>query len=165
MLEATLILLTLLVMCASLLLIMVPAVPVASLQWAILMFFGVLNGFDRVTVTAAIVATLFAAIGSTSQFWMPLFGLKGKGISCMGMIAFFVGMVLGTTLIPIPFLGTILGGVAGVIIVEFARLQVWREAIRSGGTALRLVVMGMIAEFAFAVAIILTFIVSLLTTA
>lgn len=164
MLEAPLIFITLALMTLALLLIFIPAVPVSALEWAIAMVYGTLTGFTRLTPAAALLITVFMVIGSTSAFWMPFFGLRGKSLSCLGLFAFFVGMALGTALLPIPFVGTIAGGVIGVMLVEFARIQEWRRTIQSGSAALRLVVYGMLAELGFAVAIVLTTIVSIFST-
>ncbi|MCA9914898.1 MAG: DUF456 domain-containing protein [Anaerolineae bacterium] len=162
--ESVLILIALLAMAASLFLILIPAVPVTALEWAIAMVLGVLTGFTRLTPVAAIVVTVFMAIGSTSGFWMPFLGLRGRQLSCLGLVAFFIGMVAGSALIPIPFIGTILGGVIGVILVEFARVREVRQAMQSGGSALRLILYGMIAEFIFAVLVILVTVISIITT-
>jgi uncharacterized protein YqgC (DUF456 family) len=156
---------TVLVMVGCLSLILIPSVPVTALEWAIALIFGLLTGFERFTPTGAIVATVLMVIGATSGLWMPFIGLKGRQISCMGMIAFFVGMGIGSAVIPIPFLGTIIGGVVGVMLLEYMRGRDTDQAIESGKTALRVVIYGMIAEFIFASAIVVTVIVSLMLTA
>jgi uncharacterized protein YqgC (DUF456 family) len=153
-----------LVMIGCLALILIPSVPVTALEWAIALIFGALTGFERFTQTAAIVATLLMIVGSTSGLWMPFLGLKGRQISCMGMIAFFVGMAIGSAVIPIPFLGTILGGVIAVMLIEYLRVGKAKDALESGKSALRVVIYGMIAEFVFATAIVGTMIVSLVLT-
>lgn len=152
------------IMIFSLFLIMIPAVPVSGLIWALAMVAGTLTSFTRLTPFAAVIITLFMAAGSTSGLWMPLFGMRGKQISLRGFIAFFVGMLLGTSLIPIPFIGTILGGVAAVIVVEFARIQQVGAAWQSGKSALRVILLSMLSELIFALLIIITFIVSIVTT-
>ena len=156
---------TVLVMVGCLSLILIPSVPVTALEWAIALIFGFLTGFERFTPTAAVVATILMVIGSTSGLWMPFIGLKGRQISCMGMVAFFIGMGVGSAVIPIPFLGTIIGGVVGVMLLEYMRGRDTDQAIESGKSALRVVIYGMIAEFIFASAIVVTMIVSLMMTA
>ncbi len=162
--ESILILIALIAMVASLFLILIPALPVTALEWAIAMVLGVLTGFTRVTPVAAVIVTILMAIGSTSGFWMPFIGLRGRQLSCLGLVAFFIGMVVGSALIPIPFIGTILGGVIGVILVEFARVREVGKAMQSGGSALRLIIYGMIAEFVFATLVILVTVLSIITT-
>ena len=159
-----LITLTVAAMFASLFLILIPSVPVSALEWAIAMVFGILTGFERFTPVAAVVATILMLIGATSGLWMPLLGMRGRSISCMGMIAFFIGMIAGSALIPIPFLGTIIGGVVSVMLVEYLRVGNKRAALESGRSALKLVIYGMVAEFIFAMAVIVTTIVSIVVT-
>jgi uncharacterized protein YqgC (DUF456 family) len=162
--ESLLIILTIAAMIISLFLILIPAVPVSALEWALALIFGALTGFTRLTPIAAIIVTVFMALGSTSGLWMPLIGFRGREISCLGMIAFFIGMIAGSVLIPIPFIGTIIGGVVCVILVEFARLRRIKDAVQSGKSALKVVVYGMLAEFIFGAAIVVTTFVSILTT-
>jgi uncharacterized protein YqgC (DUF456 family) len=159
-----LITLTLVAMFASLFLILIPSVPVSALEWAIALVFGVLTGFERFTPVAAVSATIFMLIGATSGLWMPLLGMRGRSISCMGMVAFFIGMIAGSALIPVPFLGTIIGGVIGVMLVEYMRSGNKEATLESGRSAFKLVIYGMVAEFIFATAVIVTTIVSIVTT-
>lgn len=166
--EAILIIITAILMLLALGLILIPAIPVSALEWAIAMVFtglSVVLEYNRITIPAALLMTLFMIIGSTSQFWMPLFGLRGRQVSCLGLLAFFVGMIVFTPLIPIPFVGTIIGGMIGIFIVEYARIRELREALQRGTIALKLILYGMIAEFTFALAIFITFLVSIATTA
>lgn len=152
------------IMIFSLFLIVIPAIPVSALVWGIAMVAGALTDFARLTPFAAVVITLFMAAGSTSGLWMPLFGMRGKQISILGFVAFFAGMIVGTAIIPIPFIGTIVGGVAGVILVEFARLREIAGAWQSGKSALRVILLSMLSELIFALLIIATFIISVVTT-
>ena len=162
--DALLIPLVLLLMMLALFLVIIPVVPVAAVEWAIAMVFGALTSFERLTVPAAILMTVFMIIGSTSQYWAPFLGLKGKQMSWLGVVAFFVGAILGTATIPIPILGTLMGGLIAVIIVEFINSQDWRKALIGGKTALKTFIVGMIMEFIFSAMIVATMIISLATT-
>lgn len=167
MLESLLILITLLVMVLSLALIVVPAAPVTALEWALLMVYVVishaLTGASVVTLPVGILATGLMITGVTSQYWLPLFGMRGDGLTCMGTLAFFAGMFIGSLVIPIPFLGTITGGVLAVVLFEYSRVRQMTSALRSGKSALKLIVTGMVLEIVFAIAIILLFVASVLT--
>lgn len=167
MLESLLILITLLVMVLSLALIVVPAAPVTALEWALLMVYVVishaLTGASVVTLPVGILATALMIIGATSQYWLPLFGMRGEGLSCMGTLAFFAGMFIGSFLIPVPFLGTIIGGVVAVILFEYNRVRQMTAALRSGKSVFKLIVTGMVLEVVFAITIILLFVASVLT--
>jgi len=145
----------------ALLLILVPAVPVTILEWCIAMLYFALSisltGATYLTIPSLVIMTLLAFAGGTAQLWMPLLGLQGRQLSCGGLVAFFAGMMVGSIFIPIPVLGTIIGGVAGVMLSEFGRADDWREAMKSGGAALKLVIMSMLAEFVFAFGIVAVF--------
>lgn len=166
--ESVLIIATMVLMLLSLCLIVVPVMPVSALEWALAMIFTGLSlaftGSSRVTLPAALLMTLFMLIGSTSALWMPFLGLRGKDISCLGLIAFFIGCIVGGIVIPVPLLGSMLGGILAVVIVEYAKIRELRQALRSGGAALKVIIYGMVAEFIFATTIVVTFIISILTT-
>jgi uncharacterized protein YqgC (DUF456 family) len=161
--EAFLIPLALILMILALFLVVIPVIPVAAVEWAIAMVFGALTAFERLTVPAAIIMTVFMIIGSTSQYWAPFLGLKGKEMSFLGILAFFVGAILGTA-IPIPIIGSLIGGLIAVIIVEFLNSQDWRKALIGGKAALKTFVVGMVMEFIFSAMIVGTMIISLATT-
>ena len=148
----------------SLLLIVIPAIPVAALEWAIAMLIGVSTGFMRVTPMTAIVITILMILGSTSSLWAPFLGLKGRQMSCSGLLAFFIGSLFGTFLIPIPVLGTLLGGFIGVLIVEFAYARNLKTATDRSKVAIRVFIYGMILELVFAIGIVITTVVSVATT-
>lgn len=160
--EPLLIPIVLFLMIAALFLVLIPVVPVAAVEWAIAIVFGALTGFERLTIPAAVVMTLFMIIGSTSQYWSPFLGLKGKQLSCLGIIAFFVGAMIGTGIVPL--IGTVIGGMIAVMIVEFINTQDWKQALVGGKTALRTFVIGMVMEFVFSAMIVATMIVSLATS-
>lgn len=162
--ESLLIIATLGMMIVSLLLILLPVVPLSALEWSIAMFFGLLTNFERLTPTAAVIVTVLMVIGATAGLWMPFFGLKAKQLSCMGLFAFFIGTILGQMFIPIPFVGMVIGGVVAVVVIEYLLNAQWRDAVTSGGAALKLMIYGMIAEGILAVAIIGVVIVSIVTT-
>jgi uncharacterized protein YqgC (DUF456 family) len=162
--ESIAIAVTIVAMMASLVLIIVPVVPVTALVWAIGMLFAVLTGFARVTLLGATIMTAFMVLGATSGYWMPFFGLRGRQISWLGLLGFFAGLILGAMFIPIPLINGIIGGVLGVLLVEYVRGREWGPALASGGTALRMTIYGMIAELGFALAVIAVFVISIAAT-
>lgn len=144
-------------------LILVPAVPVTVAEWAMAMLVAALTQFERVTPGAALLMTGLMALSATSGLWLPLLGLRGS-VSCMGMIAFFVGMLAGSALIPIPFVGTIVGGVIGVILIELLRQRNTQAAMQSGQMAAKMVVAQMILELTLSGLVIVIYLVSVLST-
>lgn len=160
--ETLLIPIVMILMILALFLVLIPVVPVAAVEWTIALIFGALTGFERLTVPAAVVMTVFMILGSTSQYWAPFLGLKGKQMSCLGIVAFFVGAIIGTGIVPL--IGTLIGGVIAVMIVEFINTQDWRKALIGGKVALQTFIVGMVMEFVFSAMIVATMIVSLAST-
>src|SRR5215207_4115537 len=99
--DTILIFLALVAMICGLILIVMPVIPVPAVEWTIALIFAAMTDFQRVTPIAVLVMTVLMIIGSTSGFWMPMFGLRGREMSCLGIIGFFVGFLLGS-FIPIP---------------------------------------------------------------
>lgn len=162
--ETIMIVITLGLMFFSLFLILIPAVPVTALEWAIAIVFGALTGFSRLPLLSGLIITILMILGVTSTLWMPFLGLRGRKISCLAMVGFFVGMILGTA-IPIPIIGSFLGGMMGVFIVEYLQTSDYDHAMDAGESAVVIMVMSMFVEFMMAGAIVLVTIISIVGTA
>lgn len=160
--EPLLITITIALMIGALFLILVPSIPVTALEWAIAMIFGAFTVFERLPLPAAALITVMMILGISSGLWMPLFGLKGRKVSCMQLIAFFVGMIIGT---PVPIVGNFIGGMMAVFLLEFLRTGDHDEAFKSGETAFWVVLASMFVEFLMAVTVVLTTIISIVVTA
>ena len=160
--EPLLIIITLTLMIGSLFLILVPSIPVTALEWAIAIIFGAMTGFTRLPLIAAVLITAMMILGISSGVWMPLFGLKGRNVSCMGLVAFFIGMIIGT---PVPIVGSFIGGMLAVFLLEFVRTGDHDHAFQSGETAFWVVLASMFVEFLMAVTVVITTIISIVITA
>jgi uncharacterized protein YqgC (DUF456 family) len=152
--ESILVIITLIAMVGSLALIFVPAMPVSVIEWSIAILFGVFTTFSRLPLSVAAVITVIMLISITQTIWLPIFGYRGEGTSCMGMIALLVGMIAGGIMIPIPIVGSLIGGALAVMTVEYTQHGNWRKATKSGQKAMKTVLLGMILEFVFAVTIV-----------
>lgn len=142
----------------------VPFIPGPLLVWGIGLVAAVLTGFDRVPLGAVILTFFLMLVGTFQEYWLPIFGVRAEGLSCLGAIGSIVGGIAGTFLIPVPILGTIIGTVAGALLVEYARIQEMRHAYQAGMTAFRLYLWGVLVEFIFSVGIIIVFIISIIAT-
>ena len=141
----------------------IPAMPGPVIVWGIGAVVGALDNFQHMTVMAFIIATLLLVIGSTSDFWLPLFGIRTKGGSCQSTIGAFVGGMVGTFFIPIPILGTLIGCVCGALLVEFARLREFRQALAAGRHALKMYVLSYVVQVSASIAIFAVYLVTLQT--
>ncbi len=162
--QSTILLLALFSMGIVAFLSIIPFVPGPILVWSIGLLTAFLTGFDRVTPLAAGLMTIFMLVGTFQEFWLPFFGIRSEGLSCLGAIGSIIGGLVGTFLIPIPIIGTILGSMAGALLVELARFREMRRAFTAGRVAFTLYLWGVVVEFAFSILIILTFAVSAWST-
>ncbi|MGB7339805.1 MAG: DUF456 family protein [Phototrophicaceae bacterium] len=160
--EPLLIVITISLMIGALFLILVPSIPVTALEWAIAMIFGAFTVFERLPLVAAVLITVMMILGISSGLWMPLFGLKGRKVSCMQLVAFFIGMIVGT---PVPIVGSFIGGMLAVFLLEFVRTGKHDEAFQSSETAFWVVLASMFVEFLMAITVVLTTIISIILTA
>jgi uncharacterized protein YqgC (DUF456 family) len=154
----------LVLMVISLFLSLIPLIPGPLLVWGIGTLFAFLNEFERVTYLAVGLMTLLMVLGSTAEFWLPVFGLKTQGGSCLTSLGSLGGGIIGTFLIPIPILGTAIGAVVGALLVEMLRVGELRGALSAGKRAFELYLLSMVVEFAASGAILVVFIVSLWVT-
>lgn len=162
--ESLLIILAILLMLTVLVLSVVPFLPGPVLVWAVGLIFAVITQFQRVTPAAAGVMTVLMIGGSTSELWMPLFGLRASGLSCFSVIGSLIGSILGTFFIPIPLCGTLIGAIMGAMLAEIVRVGDWRRALTASKSTLELYLIGIVLEFLTSLAIFITFIVSLWST-
>lgn len=96
--------LTLIALITSLLIAIHPLCRVSPLMWLICLAFGVLSGFREFTILSMVVVSVLMLISVTNDFWLPLLGMKTRGLSCSSAIGTIGGGILGTFLIPIPVL-------------------------------------------------------------
>lgn len=142
----------------------IPFVPGPMLVWGIGLVAAFLTGFEHVTIAANVMMFVLMLVGTFQEYWLPLFGIRAEGLSCLGAIGSVIGGIAGTFLIPIPILGTIIGSVLGTLVVEYTRIREMQHALRAGKTAFKLYLWGVVVEFCFSVLIIVVFILSILST-
>lgn len=138
----------------------IPFVPGPALVWFFGIIYAILSGFERITIFAALLMTVFMVIGATADIWLRILGVRVQGTSCWASLGSLIGGTAGTLLIPIPILGTVLGLVIGTLVVEFMRLGEIREALSAGRSALKLFIVGELTELAMSIAIVAVFLVS-----
>lgn len=162
--ETGLILLATILMIATVVLSFIPILPGPVLAWAVASIFGAVEGFQRMTPVAVLVATLIMVVGATSDFWLRWFGIRTGGLSCRTTLGGFIGAMVGTAAIPIPVLGTLIGAVAGSALIELLRLGQMREAMRAGRVAAKMFVVGYVVQVVTTVAIFAVYAVSVVST-
>ncbi|MFQ3673873.1 MAG: DUF456 family protein [Aggregatilineales bacterium] len=115
------------------------------------------------SVPALLVIWALALVGASAEAWLPYFGLRGEGVGCLGIVAFFVGVFVGGLLIPVPIVGSFVGGVAGVIAMQLAQARQLSAALRGGGQALKFLLLATLAEGFFSLLILLVWFIAIAT--
>lgn len=151
-------------MAIGLLLAFIPIMPGTMIVWIIGMVAAVLDQFQHITPTAAVIMTAIMLLGVSSDFWLPALGVKTGGMSCLAAVGSLIGGLLGTFFIPVPLAGTLIGTALGAGVVEWARLRRVQGALTAGRSAAKLFVIGYVVELATSIAIFVTFVVSIATT-
>jgi uncharacterized protein YqgC (DUF456 family) len=151
-------------MVVTLILAFVPILPGPLMPWAVGIVYGALTGWQRVTPIAAIMMTLLMLVGVTADYWRPLLGAKTMGMGCRTSLGSFVGGLIGTFLIPIPLLGTVIGLVAGALLMELLQFGDLRKAMGAGRAAFKQFVVGYALTIAISVAIFVVYLISVIST-
>ena len=154
---------SLILMILGIFIALIPIMPGSLVVWAIALVAGIIDGFTRITPTAMIVMTAIMLISQLSDLWLPLIGVQTGGLSCAASLGSFVGGIVGTILIPIPLLGTLIGCVAGALIVDYLQRQQFGSAINAGRQAANLFAIGYAIRFISSLGILVVYIVSLVT--
>jgi uncharacterized protein len=162
--ESTLVLVATIAMLFAVGLSLVPVIPGPLLLWAIALFFGIAEGFQRLTPVGFAFITLIMLLGSASDLWLPLFGVKTGGMSCLSSLGAMIGGVAGSFLIPIPILGTLVGCVGGALLVEYLRSRDMDPALKAGRTAFNLYIISYGVQLAASILIFIVYVVTLLST-
>lgn len=121
--------LTLLLMLLGFLSILILLPGVLIIWIAVLLYVG-LNGLNSLGLTPLILISLIALVSGTADIWLAFLGNKAAGTTRRSLWLGFAGAVIGSFLFP--FIGTIIGYVAGIIIGEYQARGDWPEAIKAG---------------------------------
>jgi hypothetical protein len=144
---------------------LVPVLPGSLIVWAIALVAGLIDGWTRITPASMIVMSIIMVVSQLSDFWLPLLGVQTGGMGCLTSIGSFLGGIVGTIFIPIPIVGTLIGVVAGALLVEYLQRQQVDPAVRAGKQAAKLFAIGYAIRFVSSLAIFLVFIFTLATSA
>ncbi len=160
--ETLLLIAAFILMAISIIASFLPFVPGPALVWAIATIYAALTGFQHVGVPGVVIMTALMILGSTTSWWVQALGMKAQGGSCLAVIGALIGGLVGTFAIQIPFLGTLIGIVAGSLLFEFARVREFRQALRTGSAALSSYLLVILIEIVLSLVMLGVFILSLL---
>ncbi|MAS36026.1 MAG: hypothetical protein CL610_18605 [Anaerolineaceae bacterium] len=138
----------------------IPFIPGPVLMWALAVIYAVVT--STLPPASLVIITLLMLAGATSDYWLPFAGVRTQGLTCLGAVGSIIGGLVGTFLIPLPILGTLIGSIAGAVLVEFVRFRQTRQAITAGQIAFKLYLWSTVIQFILSLAILLTFVATLL---
>ncbi len=151
-------------MVVALVIAFVPLSPGPAVLWGVAILFGASEGFHRLTPIAAALITLLMVIGATNDLWLPRFGVRTGGLTCLGTIGSFVGGIIGSILIPIPIVGTIIGAMVGAALLEVLRFREYQRGLQAGRSALKIIMIGYGINILTSIGIFAIYLISLATT-
>jgi uncharacterized protein YqgC (DUF456 family) len=117
--------------------ILVPILPGMLLVWFTVVVYAWRTGFETVGWPSLFLITLIALVTGLSSIWLPLLGAQKTGAAKRALFLGVVGAIIGTFVIPLPILGTVIGYALGVFVGEFLKQRDWRLALKAsvGGVA------------------------------
>ncbi|NLF64237.1 MAG: DUF456 domain-containing protein [Chloroflexi bacterium] len=119
--------------------VILPILPGTLLVWLSVFFYYLVEralGFAAIDPITFIVVTALALVAGTSEIWLPLLGARQSGSSKRTMVAGLLGALIGTFVLPIPLVGTVVGYAAGVLLGEYQKHGDWDKALRAGAGGL-----------------------------
>lgn len=162
--ESTLTIIAGVLMVGVLIASILPFIPGPFVLWLIALGYGILTNFEHLTPLALVVITVMMLVATSKDIWMPIVGMKTYGVSCSSAFGMMTGGLVGTFVIPVPLLGTLIGAIVGAVIMELLNVGDTSKALRAGGVAFKAFILGMITEFGFNLLIVAMFFTSVLST-
>ncbi len=154
---------TFILMIIGVFLSLIPVLPGSLVVWLIALAAGLIDNFQRITPPAFVVMTIIMVVSQLSDFWLPFFGVRAGGLTCAASIGSIIGGMVGTFIIPIPLIGTLLGAVAGALVVDFIQRQNVDTAVIAGKEAARLFAIGYAVRFISSAMLFVVFVISVVT--
>ncbi|HSK59253.1 MAG TPA: DUF456 domain-containing protein [Actinomycetospora sp.] len=150
------ILLTALVMAVGLTGVVLPFMPGLPIIWAGALLYGITTDFGNVGWTAMIAITVLGVIGMAASLVLPDRAGAAAGASrstrlfagLLGLVGFFV----------VPVIGFPLGACLGVLVAQYRRTADWDGAVRSTIAVLKGFGVGLLAELAAGLAMVLVWV-------
>jgi uncharacterized protein YqgC (DUF456 family) len=136
---------------------LIPVMPAIPLLFILTMLFGVATKFTTLPWWAIMIFTIIFVLSILIDYGAGILGARFGRASRRSMIWGFVGIILGTLLLP-PF-GGIAGLFLGVLISELTQRRLKEEAFRSASFALVGAVIGIVLNFLLALTYYILFLV------
>jgi uncharacterized protein len=117
--------------------VMFPIMPGIFLIWLGVLVYVWRYGFEVISIGMFLFMTFIVLIAGTADMWLPLFGARKVGAAKRTLVTGMIGAILGSFLIPIPIVGTLVGYAVGILLGEYHKRRDWDLAWRAskGGLA------------------------------
>ena len=143
--------------------IVVPILPGMLLVWFTVLVYAWRTGFEIIGWPSLVLITLLALITGLSNIWLPLLGAQKTGAAKRALFLGVVGAIIGTFVIPLPILGTVIGYALGVFLGEFMKQRDWRLALKASLGGVTGWGISTVVEIVGALVILLIFVVQVLS--
>ncbi len=117
--------------------VIVPILPGIFMIWLGVLVYVWRDNFETLSLATFIFISLIVIVAGLSDIWLPIFGARKGGAAKRTILTGLLGAILGSFLIPIPLIGTIVGYAVGVLLGEYHKRRDWDAAWRAskGGLA------------------------------
>ncbi|MFC2070212.1 DUF456 domain-containing protein [Chloroflexota bacterium] len=111
--------------------VVVPVLPGVPLAWLGLFIYALVNGFEKISITATVIFFIVMLLTLAIDFLAPMLGAKKYRASKWGIVGVFLGFIAGIFLFGIwgIVLGPFLGALVGELIAKRQPAQAFRAAI------------------------------------
>lgn len=106
--------------------VVLPVAPGLVLMWAAALFYGFAVGWSSIGVGVMVALSILVMAGIVTGVVVPQRAAAESGASGMAQLGGVIGAIVGFFVIPV--FGVIVGALAGLLIVEYARNDDWALA-------------------------------------
>ena len=106
----------------------IPGFPNLVYMFVIMLGFGIYDKFVHLTSINIIVIGIIVTAVMFVDFISGIAGAKLGGAHWVSMFSGFIGLIIGTFLIPVPILGSLIGMFLGILLSEWYRTKDIRKA-------------------------------------
>ncbi len=146
--EIALLFVTFLLLVGSMFMTLIPALPALPFMFLIVSGYAIVTKFTTLSAGNMLILFVIMLVSLLVDMLSGIIGAKYGGAGKKSLIYGFIGMLLGTVIMP-PF-GSLFGLFAGVVLSEILAYKDHHKAIRAATGAVLGVVFGIMVNFALA---------------
>lgn len=132
-----------------------PVIPALPVMWAGIVFYGIVTGFENVTMTIVMITGVMMLIGTALDFVAQALGAKFFGATLYGVLGSFVGGIIGFIFLNI--IGLFVGAFVGTFCGEFIVHREKQKALNAAWGAFIGFLAGTAIKIFLAVAMVILF--------